>query len=154
MLRPRSSPRLATEMAGQATWQPRACRLQLYEPKELQQVFHGKHFLVIGDSTTHMLMATMMRMILGADFRYPTNGRDLCGHDNRVYDSGDMLFPVRFSFLWAGAAGYCGNNGGLPSVLETRRASLGSAEVGQGCRLCGYEFRRPRFVWWGLAGRL
>jgi hypothetical protein len=67
-----------------------------------------------------MLMATMMQMILGkTDFRYPANGYELCGHNNRVYDSGDMLFPIRFSFVWAGSAHYCGNHGGLPSILET-----------------------------------
>lgn len=102
----------------QATWQPRTCQLQLYKPETLQQLFEDKHFLVIGDSTTHMLMAIMMQLIMGKHaFRYPSNGPELCGHNNRVYDSG-MLFPMRFSFLWVGSANYCDNNRGLPNLLE------------------------------------
>ena len=102
-----------------AAWQPRDCRLRLYDPAEATRAFEGKHFLVIGDSTTHMLMAIMMELILGKEaFRYPTNGWELCGHNNRVYDSGDMLFPMRFSFLWAGSSHYCDNNRGLPHLLE------------------------------------
>ena len=102
-----------------AAWVPHKCKLKLFKPSELQQVFEGKHFLIIGDSVTHMFMAAMMHLILGnQEFRYPTNGPDLCGHNNRVYDSGDMMFPIRFSFLWVGSAHYCGNNEGLPSTLR------------------------------------
>ncbi len=83
----------------------------------MRAAFEGKHFLVIGDSATHMLLGVMMWIILGPEFRYPTNGGEFCGHNNRVYDSGDMLYPMRFSFLWVGSPGYCDNNKGLPSVL-------------------------------------
>ena len=49
-------------------WQPRTCRLQLYTPAEVQQALSGENILVtkiIGDSTTHMLLATMMWLLLG-----------------------------------------------------------------------------------------
>lgn len=106
-----------------AAWQPPGCRLQLYDPAELTRAFEGKHFLVIGDSITHMLMAIMMELIVGKDqFRYPTNGPEFCGHNNRVYDSGDMLWPVRFSFLWAGAAHYCDSDKGLPHLLDDKES--------------------------------
>lgn len=99
-------------------WEPHSCRLQLYTPAEVQQALDGKHILVIGDSTTHMLMAAVMWLILGPAFKYPQNVNDFCGHNNRVYDSGDMLFPLRFGFLWDGSAGYCDNNKGLGDVLD------------------------------------
>jgi len=101
-------------------WQPCRCRLQLYTPAEVQQALYGKHILVNGDSTTHMLLATMMWLILEKDFKYPQNGNDFCGHNNRIYDSGDMLFPLRFGFLWDGSATYCDNNKGLGQLGPPR----------------------------------
>lgn len=89
--------------------------------------------LVIGDSTTHMLMAIMMELILGKDrFRYPSNGHELCGHNSRVYDSGDMLWPMRFSFLWVGSAHYCDNNKGLPHLLDEKEEGLARFKRGLG----------------------
>lgn len=100
-------------------WQPRTCRLQLYTPAEVQEALAGKHILVIGDSTTHMLMAVIMWLILGKDFKYPVNGNEWnCGHNNRLYDSGDMPYPMRFGFLWDGSATYCDNNKGLAHMLD------------------------------------
>lgn len=116
-----------------AAWQPLDCRLQLHDPAEVTKAFAGKHFLIIGDSITHMLMASMMELILGKDrFRYPSNGHELCGHNNRVYDSGDMLWPMRFSFLWAGSAHYCDNDKGLPHLLDEKGESLERFKRGLG----------------------
>jgi len=67
-----------------------------------------------------MLLATMMWLMFGKDFKYPQNGNDFCGHSNRIYDSGDMLFPLRFGFLWDGSATYCDSNKGLGHVLEDK----------------------------------
>lgn len=94
--------------------------------------------MFIGDSTMMELFSWVT-----AAFGYNVQRQPIhCGgdlyNDNRFFN-GSLIddFPVRFSFIWVGAARICGNGGGLASVLrgegrlrlENELSTFGAADV-------------------------
>lgn len=85
-------------------WSPNSCDLKVHNGSLLQELFHGMHIHLVGDSTMH-------------ETSRPAEYPRACQYDDRVFDSGSA-YPVRFSFAWAGGPDPCDNLGGIMSIIQ------------------------------------
>jgi len=96
----------------QYSWSPNRCRLRVFHPSVLQEVFAGKHLWFAGDSTMHEMLRLIV-LVFGFDI---VLDKGPCVHPDRMYDSLDQ-FPVRFSFDWDASVDICTGDEGIASML-------------------------------------